>query len=614
MLVACTTPAPELSETTSPLIRTSPASSYTFATPVEVGQTSQAAWVTVSPQGFNETYDIVSSVTESCADFYVSAPGLPASVSRECIEWHDCGQVICQPQALPTCLEWVTYTYDFQVFFRPTVATTTSCAVQVSTSGGQTITINFTGTGVPRPIDIDVTPASLAFGDVRVGQTSTAANLSVRNLGGSTLQVTSITVPAGFQVAGPTSYVVAPNGGVQNHAVTCTPGSVGTLSGTIKIASNDPVTPTTSISVSCRGTDSSLDITPSPAMIPATRVGEPVTHTITLRNSGTAAMTVQSVALTGTDLALTSAPSAGTILSPGAQATAQVQFAATTSGDTTGTLTVTYDGGRSRTAEISARALATSMALTPDGTIDLGPVCAGQARTQDLLVLANDQGSFQLEEVTAPEAPFSVDVAPLPLTVPGGGTTQVAIAITATPTDAGRVTATTTLRTDIPGAAPRDITLAVEGLPAGVSGTPAELEFGSSPIGMTTLGQNVSVTNCSGSDVELTNARIEGADADEFAIVLPPDSSTVEPSRTASWLVVSQPRTPGPKQALFSVDHPEGTVTIMLVGEGLGDGTDPDLGDDPGRASYYACSTGDASSAWPLVLALALVLGRRRSR
>jgi MYXO-CTERM domain-containing protein len=324
-------------------------------------------------------------------------------------------------------------------------------------------------------------------------------------------------------------------------------------------------------------------------------------------------MTVQDVSLTGSELSLVSAPPAGTTLAAGAQTTAQVQFAATASGDATGTLTVTYDGGRTRTAEISARALATSMSLTPDGAIDFGPVCSGQSKTQELLVLANDEGSFRIEELTTPDGPFTVDATMLPLVVEGGGATQVALPITATPAYAGRMTETTTLRTDIPGAALRDITLTVEGLPSGVSGTPAELEFGSTPLGMTTLGQNVSVTNCSPAPVELTNARIEGEDADQFAIVLPPASSTVAPSGSASWLVVSQPRTAGPKQARFVVDHPEGSVTITLVGEGLGEGTAP-LDDDTGRASYYACSTGNAASSWPVGLALALLAFRRRSR
>jgi uncharacterized protein (TIGR03382 family) len=77
----------------------------------------------------------------------------------------------------------------------------------------------------------------------------------------------------------------------------------------------------------------------------------------------------------------------------------------------------------------------------------------------------------------------------------------------------------------------------------------------------------------------------------------------------ATWLVVFTPREVGQKTATFSVDYEGGTTSIMLAGEGLGDGK---LGGGGGPPSYYACSTGGAAGASPLLLVLALLLRRRR--
>lgn len=611
MLASCQVEGPALGETTSEVVAVSP-TSVSFGT-LQIGQTSSAQTITIRP-AIGPNNDRINSITESCPDFFLDTPGLPAYVYRICEYTEPCipGQICPEPRvAAAPCITTEYQDYTFRAFFKPTVAATTSCAVSVQTQAGQNITITLTGTGAPPPRDIDVQPTSLAFGDVRRNTTSTARTLTVKNVGGETMTVSSVSVSAGYELTGPTGSYNLAGGASRAYSVTCKPTALGSLSGAITIQSNDPDEPSVTVALSCRGVDSALDISPSPASIPTTRVGEPVEYTITLRNTGTAGMTLQSVEVTGTDLTLVEGPSAGSSLASGASRTARVRFGATATGEASGTLTVGYDG-QSRQAQISARAVPTSMALTPDGAVSFGPVCVGQSKDQTFTIVANEPGGFVVQDVSMPAAPFTVSTPGLPASVQGAGASQLELTATATPTAIGVADATFTVTTDIPGGAPRDIQVSVEGLPAGISATPEELDFGSIALQSTTIGQMVSVTNCAASDVALTNARVEGADASEFAIVLEPTSGSVLSASTAAWLVVLQPRTPGPKQALFSVDHPEGTVSVMLVGEGLGDGIGPDLDDDPGRASYYTCSTAGGSASWPLAVALALVVRRRR--
>ena len=124
--------------------------------------------------------------------------------------------------------------------------------------------------------------------------------------------------------------------------------------------------------------------------------------------------------------------------------------------------------------------------------------------------------------------------------------------------------------------------------------------------------ESVQITNCASTPAVLSNARIEGPDASEFAIVLPPASSTVPATGTVTWLVVMATRATGVKHATFIVDGPDGPVSVELTGEGLGE-IGPVVTDPDGKPSYYACSAGGSvTSAWPLALAFALLLRRRR--
>jgi hypothetical protein len=182
--------------------------------------------------------------------------------------------------------------------------------------------------------------------------------------------------------------------------------------------------------------------------------------------------------------------------------------------------------------------------------------------------------------------------------------------VTAAPTGAGMQTGTISIDTDIPGATPHAINLAVNGLAAGVTPTPAMLDLGSNPINQTTIGQQVHLSNCATASITTANARITGPDATDFAIVAQPDSSTIAPASSATWLIVLQAHSVGPKVAAFQVDYDTTTATIDLVGEGLG--MSAGSNDAGTKSSYYDCSAGRPGTAWPIAIGVVLILRRRR--
>jgi MYXO-CTERM domain-containing protein len=370
------------------------------------------------------------------------------------------------------------------------------------------------------------------------------------------------------------------------------------------------------VSLSCEGIDSNLDIAPSPAAVPTTRVGEPRSQTITVRNTGAASLNLVSAAIVGDHLSLASMPRYGTYNQNDA-ATFDVMFAADAPGDATGTVTLTYDGGQTRTLSVSATAQPTSMSISPDVAYDLGAVCVGANAAKDFSIVATEAGPFAVTAVEPPDEPFTLITPALPGSVQGAGANMFTFTAGVAPTAPGPVRSSLTVQTDIPGGTAREISLTATGIPDGVNGPSEGVNLGGAPLGTTTLGRPVSITNCGTASVTLSNARIEPAD-NVFAIVQPPEQTTLAPGEHADWLVIFKPTAPGEQSETFNVDTGDGaTVQVQLLGDGLTD--DGTIGDPNGTGtdkvpSYYACSAGGSTAMWPIGLALAgLIRKRRRS-
>ena len=620
-VIGCQSPVPE-SSTAQESVVVNP-STYDFGS-VQVGGSSGVFTVSVDPGG-RLTSDVVNAVTASCPDFSINAQYLPADVFSQCVTCltatagtgtttqglsGEPDAVMCLPALV--CTSYEAQSYYFDATFKPTVAGPLSCVVTVVLNNGtSTKTLTLYGTGTPPPIDVKVAPASpISFGDVRRNTDSSAAMVTVTNLGGQTATISSVAVTgAAFAMTGAATYTLGA-GQATSHMLTCHPSAVGLTTGSLKVVSNDPDTPSVTIPLSCNGIDSNLDVTPSPAAMPTTRVGEPVDLTITLANTGAAGMMLESVKLTSTTITMTAAPPMNTAL-PGGGGSTQVKlhFPAGAPMDATGTLVATYDGGQTRSTGITAKAQATSMSLTPNGDVDFGPVCVGQNRSLDFTAVSTDDGYLTVKTVAAPGGPFTAT----PTTVNAllnKKSAQTKFTIKAAPTAPGPATASTVVHTDMPQAPDVTVNLAVLGLPAGVTATPELADLGFKHINATTIGQELHLSNCKTAPVAFANARLEGPNADEFVIVQQPSSAMIAPSEHATWLVVMTARTIGTKNATFRVDYDGVTAEVPLTGEGVGD----PVPHPPDRGSYYACSTGGPGALGPVGLAIGLALRRRRRR
>jgi hypothetical protein len=142
-----------------------------------------------------------------------------------------------------------------------TVRNTGTAALQVASARA---TVSLRGQGSAAPVvevpAIEVTPASLAFGTVTIGQAKDLT-LTVRNAGGGVLAVSQMQVPLGafspFSLVSPTAPFTLAGGASQSVTVRFAASAAGNQSGSLTIASNDPARPSVSVALSGTGVTAS---------------------------------------------------------------------------------------------------------------------------------------------------------------------------------------------------------------------------------------------------------------------------------------------------------------------------------------------------------------------
>lgn len=221
---------------------------------------------------------------------------------------------------------------------------------------------------------IGVTPASLNFGNVSVGATS-SLSLAISNNGTAALTVNSIaSSSAAFAAASPAMPFTVQPGALINATIRFAPTTAGAQSGTLTIASNDPASSQITVGVAGVGTSAaapSINTSLSTIAFGSVTVGASQSQTLTINNIGTATLSVGSIS---SNNSLFTANANSVSVAAGASFNLSVQFAPTAAGGQTGTLTLsTNDPAHpSVTVALSGTGVAASPAtatLSVDGGV-----------------------------------------------------------------------------------------------------------------------------------------------------------------------------------------------------------------------------------------------------
>jgi Cep192 domain 4/Abnormal spindle-like microcephaly-assoc'd, ASPM-SPD-2-Hydin/HYDIN/CFA65/VesB-like, Ig-like domain len=210
-------------------------------------------------------------------------------------------------------------------------------------SGQQDLPLSGTGTA---PL-VSLSPTSINFSSQAVGTTSATQIITLVNSGNATLNISNIGVTGAvsgeFTETNTCGASVAQNT-TCTISIRFTPSSVGMVLATLNIIDNASAMPqTVNLSGSGESTAPSVSFSPTSLSFPGQTVGtSSAAKTVTLSNTGNAALTLSSIALTGTNAAdFAQSNNCGSSVAAGASCTLSVTFTPSASGTRSATLSVT---------------------------------------------------------------------------------------------------------------------------------------------------------------------------------------------------------------------------------------------------------------------------------
>lgn len=203
---------------------------------------------------------------------------------------------------------------------------------------------------------LSVSTSSLSFGSVNLNSVSTQS-IRLSSTGTASVTVSAVTVAgAGFSIAGPALPLTLSPGQAATVTVSFDPKVAGAVAGTVSISSNSYTGSTTNVSLSGTG----ISVTANPVLSLSTSslnfgsvaVGTPITQAVTLKSTGTSAVTVSAASLVGAGFTISGATFPVT-LNPNIAVTVQVQFDPTVVGTASGTLKFTSNSSTGSTSLVA---------------------------------------------------------------------------------------------------------------------------------------------------------------------------------------------------------------------------------------------------------------------
>ena len=401
---------------------------------------------------------------------------------------------IAVPATLPAGQSMV-----LEVTYAPKAAGASSGSVAI-TSDAQvpTSTVSLSGTGMSATYSMSLTPGSVSFGNRNVGSSSTQT-VQLANTGNSSVTVSQVAASgAGVSVSGVTAPVtIAPAQSVP-LTVKFSPTTGGAVAGSVTVTNSEGINAVAAVTGTA--VQAGLSVTPSSASFGSVVTGNTNSQTIQLKNSGTASLTVSQVSATGSGFSASGAAVPFT-LAPGAASTFNVQYAPTSAGAATGSVTIVSDAPNSPAAvSLNGTGVAATHTLSVNpGSLSFGSVTDGSSSSQSFSVTNTGNSNVSITGVSATGSGFSIASGGGALTLSPNQSTSVSVQFA--PTVAGSASGTVNVASNASG--PASVALSGTGAAPQVNHTVA-LNWGASPSSV--AGYNVYRSSVSGSSYAKVNS------------------------------------------------------------------------------------------------------------
>jgi Abnormal spindle-like microcephaly-assoc'd, ASPM-SPD-2-Hydin len=332
-----------------------------------------------------------------------------------------------------------------------------------------------------------------------------------------------------------------------------------------------------------------VQISPSSIIFSNVAVGQKVTQTATLINSGTDTVTITHLALTAAEFMVSGLVTPLSI-GPGQSAKFQVAYTGSTSGSASGTLSaMTSHGNSSGKTKLNGKSSTAGSQLSLSTTaLNFGNVQMNGSSTQALGLKNSGQTDVQITQISVTGAAFSVSAVTLPITLAAGQsmTLQGKFA----PTVAGAATGAITILSNAQNAT-SSVTLSGTGV-AGtytMSLSPASLNFGNVNVG-STAAQNMQLSNTGNASITITQVAASGTGISVSGVTTP---LTISPSQSVTVAVHFAPTSAGATTGSLTVTNSQG---VNAIGAVTGTGVQPALSVTPSSASFGSVVVGNTNS------------------
>jgi len=234
------------------------------------------------------------------------------------------------------------------VTFNPTTAGPLNATLTIDhsdyTTGTPTV-VTFSGTGIPvsNP-EISVSPLSIDFGGVNVGNSSLAQNVQISNTGTDDLVISGMNLSDGvnFLLTGLTATTVAP-GNSHSVSVTFRPTTTGELNASLTIYSNDADESTVVVPLVGEGLEQDISVSPMSHDFGAVGVGGSADITVRVTNDGTADLVLGTIDSLSPPFSIAPDACSGQTIQPGNWCEFTVLFEPSSEGEFTDSVQIPSD-------------------------------------------------------------------------------------------------------------------------------------------------------------------------------------------------------------------------------------------------------------------------------
>ena len=449
-----------------------------------------------------------------------------------------------------------------------------------------------TNGGLPPAPAVTLAPTSLSFGNQNVGTTSAAKAVTLTNSGSAALTITSISLSGAnaADFAQTNTCPLSPNtlaaGANCTLSVTFTPSANGGRSANVSISDDASGSPQ-SVALSGTGVTPAPGVTLNPTSLSFGNQDVGTTSaakSVTLTNSGTAALTISSIGVSGAnagDFAQTNTcPLSPSTLAAGATCTLSVTFSPTATGSRSANVTISDNAaGSPQSVALSGIGTVSAPAVTLNPTsLSFGNQNVGTTSAAKSVTLTNSgTAALTITSITVAgtnAGDFAqTNTCPIsPSTLAAGA--NCTISVTFTPSASGSRGASVTISDNAAGS-PQSVTLSGTGvIPApAVTLNPTSLTFGDQLLTTTSPAQTVTLTNSGTAPLTISSIAISGSNASDFAQTntCPLSPTTLAAGANCTLSVTFTPSATGGRSASITItdDAAGSPQSVALSGNGV---------------------------------------------